>query len=356
MSKTCVLVPASGGPGSVNMCRSLARVPDVHLVGCDANPYYLKLSETHERWLCPRRNPEEAWVSWMAELAGRLRLQVVLPNTSPDGLLFVRHADRIPLRFTLPSVTAYEYGENKWMSYRRFKEVGLPVPRTWLLSRREEVADAFDVLSPSPVWIRGAGIPGRGIGVASLPARTVQQAIAWVEYWKGWGLMTASEFLPGRNLTWLGIFHSGTLVASQGRERDEYVIPHVSPSGITGAPAISHTVNRDDINVLGTKAVLATDSAYTGPAFVDFKEDSGGIPNVTEINVGRLGTTHHFYTAAGANFPELLLRMTLQQNLPDWVRPYNVLPEDLYWIRTLDAGPVLATREDIERVVVQGHD
>lgn len=356
MTKTRILVPASGGPGSVNMCRSLGQLDDVHLVGCDANPYYLKLSETAEKWLCPRRHPEETWVQWMSDLVQRRQLDVVIPNTSPDGLLFVRFADKIPLRFTLPSVEAYEYGENKWMSFQRFREVGLPVPRTWLLNKREDVADAFDILSPAPVWIRGAGIPGRGIGVASLPARTVQQAIAWVEYWKGWGLMTASEFLPGRNLTWLGVFSKGKLIASQGRERDEYVIPHVSPSGITGAPAISHTVNRDDINQMGPRAVLATDPEYTGPAFVDFKEDGQGLPNVTEINVGRLGTTHHFYTAAGANFPELLLRMTLGQTLPAWVQPYNVLPEDLYWIRTLDAGPVLATKEEIERVVVQGHD
>ncbi len=340
----------------MNLCRSLAKVPDVELVGCDANPYYLLLSETSEKWLCPRRSPEEGWVDWMADLALRRDLQAVIPNTSPDGALLVRHERKIPLRHTLPSLKAYEFGENKWMSFQRFREVGLPVPRTWLLNKREDVADAFDVLSPGAVWVRGAGIPGKGIGVASLPARTVQQAIAWVEFWKGWGLMTASEFLPGRNLTWLGVFHKGTLIASQGRERDEYVIPHVSPSGITGAPAISHTANRADINVMGPKAVAAVDPEYTGPAFVDFKEDSAGLPHVTEINVGRLGTTHHFYTVAGANFPELLLRMTFQETLPDWVRPFDVLPEDLYWIRTLDAGPVLASKQQIEQVVAQGHD
>ena len=39
-----------------------------------------------------------------------------------------------------------------------------------------------------------------GIGVASLPCRTLEQAIQWVDYWQGWGGMIASEFLPGRNL------------------------------------------------------------------------------------------------------------------------------------------------------------
>ena len=38
-----------------------------------------------------------------------------------------------------------------------------------------------------------------------------------------------------------GLFAGGELVACQGRERLEYVIPHVSPSGITGAPAVTRT-------------------------------------------------------------------------------------------------------------------
>lgn len=354
--KKRLLVPASGGPGSVNLCRSLATVIDVELIGCDSNPYYLLLSGTTEKWLCPRRNPEEPWVEWMAELARDRQIDGVVPNTSPDGMLFVKRSSQLPVKRFLPSLAAYEFGENKWKSFNRFKDEGLPVPRTWLLNKREDVADAFDELHPGPVWIRGAGIPGKGIGVASLPARTVQQGIAWVEFWKGWGLMTASEYLPGRNLTWLGVFLKGKLIASQGRERDEYVIPHVSPSGITGAPAISHTVNRADLNEMGPRAVLATDPVFTGPAFVDFKEDAAGVPHVTEINVGRLGTTHHFYTVAGANFPELLVRLMFEESLPDWVRPFDVLPENLYWVRTLDAGPVLTTREHVEKVIRVGHD
>ncbi len=355
-NKIRVLVPSSGGPGSINMCRSLNMVPDVELIGFDASPHYLLLSETSQRWLAPKRTPPEAWIEWLADLAAKTGAEVFLPNTSPDALLFAQHKERFNLLSFLPSERAFKAGEEKWLSYNIFLEAGLPVPRTWLLNKREDVADAFDILSPAPVWIRGAGIPGKGVGVASLPARTVQQAIAWVEYWKGWGMMTASEYLPGRNLTWLAVYQDGKLVASQGRERDAYVIPHVSPSGITGAPAISHTVNRQDINDLGAKAVLAVDPAFNGPAFVDFKEDEDGQPRITEINVGRLGTTHHFYSAAGANFPELLLRLARGERLPPWVRQHDVLPEDLYWIRTLDGGPVLTDARRINDLLSAGSD
>lgn len=348
MKKKRLLIPSAGGPGSVNMCRSLGVVDDVELIGFDSSEYYLFLALTQERYLCPRRTSEDDWVAFVLGLAERCGADGILPNTSPDGELFVRKAADCTLRRFLPSVGAFSVGEDKWESWQRFSRAGLPVPRTWLLSKREDVADVFDILSPDTVWVRGAGIPGKGIGVASLPCRTVQQAIHWVEYHRGWGAMIASEFLPGANLTWLGVFDHGRLVASQGRQRDAYVIPHVSPSGITGAPAISHTVSRADINGLGPAAVRAVDPEYTGPAFVDFKEDGQGVPRITEVNVGRLGTTHHFYTAAGANFPELLVRLMFCERLPGWVREENVLPAGLYWVRTLDAGPVLVKAEDID--------
>ena len=76
------------------------------------------------------------------------------------------------------------------------------------------------------------------------------------------------------------------------------------------------------------------------------KGDKTGAPRVTELNAGRFGTTHYFYTAAGANFPELLLRIAHGES-PDVPR-FNILPEDLVWIRTLDAGPVLTTRSAIQ--------
>ena len=63
---------------------------------------------------------------------------------------------------------------------------------------------------------------------------------------------------------------------------------------------------------------------------------------MTEINAGRCGTTVHFYTEAGLNFPWLLVCLALDADV-SWLPPdpYDVVPEDLYWVRTLDCGPVL---------------
>jgi hypothetical protein len=187
------------------------------------------------------------------------------------------------------------------------------------------------------------------------------------------------------------------------------VIPHVSPSGITGAPAISRTVHDPEVNRLGEAAARALDPAFDGVCFVDLKGlkelkglkgqgpkglkgqgpkgrkeptgptgpseptglnglnglngpngldgldgptggeglegDAAGRLAITELNAGRFGTTHFFYTAAGANFPEMLLRTAYGEVLE--VPQRDVLPAGLVWIRTLDAGPVLATEAAI---------
>ncbi|NOZ01309.1 MAG: hypothetical protein GXP54_05400, partial [Deltaproteobacteria bacterium] len=122
------------------------------------------------------------------------------------------------------------------------------------------------------------------------------------------------------------------------------------PSGITGAPAVCRTVHRDDINDLGNRAVLAVDSRFNGVAFIDFKGAADGRILPTEINAGRFGTTHHFYTAAGRNNPWYLLKTAFGEDLPADLPRFNALPADLYWIRTLDAGPVLIKGEDLEKI------
>ena len=199
------------------------------------------------------------------------------------------------------------------------------------------------------MWIRGAGVPGAGIGVASLPAKAPRHLAMWVDFWDGAGKMIASEYLSGRNLTWLSVWNEGELIAAQGRERLAYIIPHVSPSGVTGAPAVSRTVSDPRIHNVGVDAVRAVMPRPHGICFVDMTEKTPGDPRVTEINVGRFGTTHHFYSVAGANFPLLVLALGLGRPLPDWARKEDVLPADLYWIRTLDAGPALVKAEDVGR-------
>ena len=345
-----ILVTGAGGPGALNLSRSLLQMrPKPWLLAADASKHYVYLALGHERAVVPRASDERSYIEALNRLIERHRIDFIFPNNSLEIRVLSAHKDALSAPVFLPDVPALDIANSKWLSYQAFEKAGLPLPRTVLLENATQLREVFSTLqtaSESPVWVRGAGIPGKGIGVASLPCRTADQAEQWVEYWRGWGEMAASEYLPGDNLTWMGLFDRGELIASQGRRRLAYVIPHVSPSGITGAPAISETIHDDEVNRLGLAAVKAIDPSYHGVAFVDMKGDAEGQPRITEVNAGRFGTTHFFYSAAGANFPEYLLRLAAGETLD--VPKSNVLPEGLVWIRTLDAGPVLTTREAIE--------
>jgi carbamoyl-phosphate synthase large subunit len=240
----------------------------------------------------------------------------------------------------LPRTEAILQADSKWETYRALQLAGVPVPDTFHIDRPADVEAAFAAIETRPVWVRGSGAPGIGIGVASLPCREVSHAVAWIDHHRGWGHFIASRFLPGRNLTWCGLFRDGRLLAAQTRERLEYVIPHVSPSGITGAPAVTRTVAEPVLHRVGEAAVRIISPRPNGAYFVDFKEDAEGQPRITEINAGRFGTTIHFYTAAGCNFPYLLVRAAFGEPI-DGAPLVDPIPVGTYWIRTLDCGPAL---------------
>ena len=346
--RATVLVTAAGGPGAVNMTRSLQLAGDLRTVGCDASPHYVHLAITEEKAIVPRCSDREGYLRAINTLCERWSVDLILPNNSLEAHVLSAERDRLDARVLLPSVPTLDLANNKWASYERWRDAGLPVPRSWFIDSRRDLRNIFAEQSGRPIWVRGAGIPGKGIGGAALPCRTLMQAEAWIDFYRGWGGMMASEFLPGDNLTWIGLWQDGRLLTSQGRRRLAYVIPHVSPSGITGAPAISETIHRDDLNELGVAAYQAMDPDLTGPNFFDFKCDEAGQPRITEMNAGRFGTTHHFYSAAGLNLPVLLTHLALDGALPEELPTFNALPAGLMWIRTLDAGPALLQPGQLE--------
>jgi predicted TIM-barrel fold metal-dependent hydrolase/carbamoylphosphate synthase large subunit len=347
-AEATILVTGAGGPIGVNLTRSLRLARRRYrLVGTDANPLHAPLAIVDRCHLVPH-SKAAGYAERLEEIVRAERVDLVVPTHPVEVRALSALRDRFGARLFLPPHGAILLGQDKAASYERFLAAGVPVPRSIRIEGPEDVRRAFDELGPPPVWFRGSGVPGEGIGVASLPCREAAHAEAWVAHHSGWGRFLASEYLPGRNLTFLSIWGGGTLFARQSRERLEYVIPHVSPSGITGAPAVSRTILDPEVSRIGEAAVRAVcGGAPHGIFFVDLKGDAAGRPRVTEINCGRFGTTLHFYTVAGFNFPELAVELALGR--PPAAPRLDPVPEGLYWIRTLDCGPVLARRDELER-------
>jgi biotin carboxylase len=336
-----ILVTGCGGPLGVNVTRSLKKSSSVWVLGTDANRYHILMSLADHSELIPLAKKTPEYLAALRELIARHDIDMILPTHPVEVRTISQNRDSLPgVRLFLPGSEAILKADSKWDTYQLLLAAGVPVPRTFLIQSPADLAAVFAEIETRPVWVRGSGAPGIGIGVASLPCRTTEHAVAWVDHHQGWGGFIASEYLPGRNLTWCGIFHQSRLVAAQCRERLEYVLPHVSPSGITGAPAVSRTITRKDLHQVGEASVRALPGDPSGIYFVDFKEDAAEVPRVTEINAGRFGTTIHFYSEAGCNFPLLALELAFGEDVPG-PPLLDPIPPNWYWIRTLDCGPVL---------------
>lgn len=349
-----VLVTGAGGPLGVNFCRSLrASGDEMRLVGTDANRWHLPLSLCDETYLIPFARAGARYQEALAEIAESETIDVIIPTHPVEVRAVAKLRDEGKLgnmRTALPRTEVLDISDDKARTQAVLAAADIAVPRTRRLQSEDDLLRAFDELreGESPVWIRGAGAPGLGIGGAALPCRSVDVGRSWIDHHRGWGKMAASEYLPGSNQTWMALFSKGQLVAAGARERLEYVLPHVSPSGITGAPAVSRTIYKAELEDIGERAVRAIDAAPHGVYFVDFKGDAQDSPRVTEINGGRCGTTIHFYTEAGCNFPMLLVRLALAGTLSPLDNARQAIDAGQYWVRTLDCGPVLVREEDFD--------
>jgi len=216
----------------------------------------------------------------------------------------------------LPRRDVIDLCQDKWKTYLALSKCGVPVPRTSLSE-----AD----FRGEKVHIRprvGAGGKGSYQG--------------WTAgYVNDDNLNTIAELLPGPTVTWQGIYAKGKLIVSQQRKRLEWT------HGDRGSCLVGETYSDAVHNKIALDAIYAVDLHPHGIYGVDMTLDAEGNPRVTEINIGRFFTTIEFFAQAGVNFPDIVCRLALGED----VEPIgsNPLPNGLRWERAIDALPVLCT-------------
>ncbi|MEM2105336.1 MAG: ATP-grasp domain-containing protein [Candidatus Bathyarchaeia archaeon] len=338
-----VLVTGAGGPAGVNFVMSLRLAPEkMRIVGTEANEYYLYLAPVDSRFLIPRAS-DTNYIDRLNEIIRKEKIEFVHAQPDVEVSVISEKREKLDAVIFLPSKDAVRKCQDKLESAKIWQKSGVPVARVKELRGESDIDKAFEEFG-SPIWIRARhGAGGRG----STPAYNKETALAWISYWKSrrmnWDFI-AQEYLPGRNFGFHSLWKEGELVVSMARERVEYIYPNLAPSGVTGTPSVQRTIHSNAVNEIGTRAVLAIDPNFSGIACVDLKENSEGVPCVTEINAGRMFTTSFFFSYASkvlrndycANIPYLYVKLAYGEKIPE-IPKYNVLPENVYWIRHIDA-------------------
>lgn len=342
ISEKRILVTGSGGAPSTNFVRSLRDSAEkFYLVGTDLK-YYVHRSETDKTFIAPLSD-ERDYVERMGRLIEREKIEFLHCQPDREVTRVSRDRDKLSVRTFLPKHATVELCQNKFQSYRLWKEAGLKVPETTLISSAEDLRKAFDEFGD--VWVRN--ITGAA-GLGALPTTSFELAKAWIDYRDGWGKFTAARKLTKDSVTWLSLWKDGDLIVAQGRKRIEWEFANRSPAGVTGITGIAVTVADPVVDEISQKAILALDRKPHGIFGVDLTYDKEWFPNPTEINIGRFFTTHYFFTKAGLNMPYIYVKLGFDEPVELPEKRINPLPAGLYWIRGMDIEPKLVTQKEID--------
>jgi len=339
-----IMVTGAGGSPSTNFVRSLQEAPEsFYLIGTDSDKYALQRAETNERYLIPSAN-ENDYLEILKQYVEETHPDFIHAQPDEEVFQISKHRHEIGVASFLPKHETIEICQNKVESYRKWMKAGLRVPRTLLINSEEDLKQAFEEIG-SKLWLREIrGAFGKG----SIVAEDISLARAWIDSRNGWGKFSAARCLLPKSVTWLSIWKEGELIVAQGRERLYWEFANRSPSGVTGITGAGVTFSNSTLDELAKKAIFAIDKEPNGIFGVDLTYDEQGVPNPTEINVGRFFTTHHFFTRAGLNMPYIYVKLGLGERVPSISNKINPLTPGLCWIRGMDFRPVLTDLNHIE--------
>ena len=349
MAKIIVTGAGSAQSNGVINCLLMDKEQN-EIIGLGSDRYDLMLSKAHKKYLVPYSTNENY----------KEVLLKVLRQEKPDmihfqhdkelfsAMKFRKEIEDTGVKMLLPDNDTIDTCVHKYKSYLKFVKAGIKVPRNMIVSTPEDLKRAFKELgnSANTIWLRAMSIGGGGLG--SLPTNNYEDAFNWIEKRNGWGNFLAAELLTKKTVTWLSIWKDGELIAAQGRKRDSWASSALSVSGVTGMTKVGVTCSDDQVDEISKQACYAVSEIPNGIYGVDMAYDEEGIPNPTEINIGRFFTTVEFFGQAGLNLPIIMKNLCLYNKKPDHSPLINPLEDGLLWIRGMDVRPVLTTERMID--------
>jgi carbamoyl-phosphate synthase large subunit len=349
-----ILVTAAGGPASLSFVRSLRDAdPErkkYYIIGTDASKYNIFRSEADVNYLCPRAT-DMNYIAFINHIIKREHVDFLHAQPEIEVYVIGAHRDEINCRLFLPKQKTIKLLRDKSLSAFVWHASGIKVPASVLLLTRLDLEEAFEEFGRD-IWIRDTiGAAGKG----SLSRPTYRTALDHIQERDGWGRMMAAEHLTDKTLTWMSIWYRGKMVVAQSRKRLYWAFANRTQSGVTGLTGTGVTISDEELSAIGKRCVRAADDEPHGIFSVDFTLDFDGIPNPTEINVGKFFTTHHFITRAGCNMPEIAVELAFDEYEGEF-EIEDPCEQGLLWIRGMDVEPKLVSNEEVigyERTHVQ---
>jgi biotin carboxylase len=342
-----ILVTGSGGIGGVNFVRALKLFQDeFFIVGTDFNKYYLEFPELDERIISPRHS-DPNFIPLLNQLSDQHKIEFLHPQPSSEALVVSQNIDRISTKTLLPPADVIS--KDKLETQKILSKLGILVAKTKVVDNFDVLENTFSELGGGPLWIRAKSGAG---GNLSLLCNDASEAEHWMKLWimrkkANFHDFMIQQYLPKRNIAWDSFWYDGKLICSFTRERLEYPLKHISPSGITGTPTVSKIIVDESVNKIGVNAVKSISKKPQGNFAVDLKEDEDGNWHVTEIDSGKFHTTTPLWGYISTkvlkqdplyNIPYLYTMLGLKELSEPEFLGNDIYPEGLHILRHIDCG------------------
>jgi hypothetical protein len=344
-----LLVTGAGTSAAENLVRSLrAGCADITLVGCHHDRFILKKASCEHRRLIPR--PGDARFSdTLRRLVDTERIDLVIPTSDSDVVAISDLRDDLQGRCFLPTRQAIQLCQDKHELTARLRSKGVPAPETYAVPHVDALETLFERFgSRRPLWCRPrSGTCARGAAAVKTP----EQARGWISLWRDMrgvppSSFTLSEYLPGRDFLCQTLWKDGVLILINTFERLSYFGADNIPSGITSLSSLAKTVVDRGLVVTCRDAVRAVDPMATGAFSIDLKEDCHGVPQVTEINAGRLLMAMTAFDRVGKHNMSLTY-VCLGLGDAVGLRDEYDAAEGYYMVRDLDTPPDIFHEDEL---------
>lgn len=350
MVKIAVTGSGSAQSNGVINCLLMDKSENIEIIGLGSDRYDLMLSKAHKKFLMPHSTKENY----------KEKLLQVLNSEKPDmihfqhdkelfmAMKFRNEIEATGVKMVVPDNETIDTCVHKYKSWKKFKEAGIKVPENIIINNKDDLKRAFEELGnkDGTIWLRSMSIGGGGKG--ALPTNDFETAYDWINNADGWGDFVAAELLTQKTVTWLSVWYKGELIVAQGRTRAGWAHSALSPSGVTGVTKVGVTYSDKLVDEIAQKACKAVSKIPHGIYGVDMAYDEDGIPNPTEINIGRFFTTVEFFAQGGINLPVILKDLCVHNKKPVLKQICNPLEDGLLWIRGMDVAPLLTTEKKIQ--------
>ncbi len=291
-----------------------------------------RYARRHLTYPSPHRDPER-FVSALRSLVDREGVALLMPMTDVSTYLVARHREEFgAISIPVAPLSSYEQVSDKWALAQTARRLGIPAPKTVLLSRVEDLAQlASEATFPVVVKPR-----------CSRTGRTRSWRAASVRYARSTAELTAlaitaedlaedgvllQTYVEGRGQGVFALYRDGRALGFFAHRR----LRERPPSG--GVSVLSESVAVDPQQREITRRLL-DHVAWHGVAMVEFKVTPGGQPYLVEVN-GRFWGSLQLAIDAGVDFPYALYRMSLGEEVPP-ISAYRVGVRSRWLLGDLD--------------------